>query len=372
MTLQISPKFSFSGERMTVREFLTSDREVVSFFESITEVSEIEKKLEQVLRIGVVALKSTSVADKMDYVEKGFSNFDSRTKDTFTELESLIVKVFGEQGIVSQLLEGHFGENGKIVRDVFDPNRTGTPMYSFKNDIMKEIGGIKEQLAVNKAVEKVTQTTTLKGSAFQTYCENILSKIARMHADTLEYTGNKTGKITNCKKGDYVMALGNGIGKKLVFEIKDVNGISSTEILTELEVSKKNREAEYAIFVIRDIESLPKSIGWFNEYNGNNLVCALGKNENDGVLHEELLFIAYKWAKSKLILESLKENKIDVSALIQKGEAAKNKLRVFQRVLTQCGNIEKSTRDIREEIAVAEREIKEDLDAVINAVKATR
>jgi hypothetical protein len=189
-----------------------------------------------------------------------------------------------------------------------------------------------------------------------------------MHADALEYTGNRTGKITNCKVGDYVLTLGNSIGKKLVVEIKDVNNISTTDIHRELELAKKNREAEYAIFVIRDFEALPKSVGWFNEYNGNSLVCALGKNENDGVLHEELLYIAYKWAKSKLIVESHKENKTDVTALIQKGEAAKYKLKAYQSVVTQCGNIEKSTQDIRKIIGITEKEIQADLDAIINAI----
>jgi hypothetical protein len=153
-----------------------------------------------------------------------------------------------------------------------------------------------------------------------------------------------------------------------MFEIKDVNNISTTDIHRELELAKKNREAEYAIFVIRDFEALPKSVGWFNEYNGNSLVCALGKNENDGVLHEELLYIAYKWAKSKLIVESHKENKTDVTALIQKGEAAKYKLKAYQSVVTQCGNIEKSTQDIRKIIGITEKEIQADLDAIINAI----
>ncbi len=49
--------------------------------------------------------------------------------------------------------------------------------------------------------------------------------------DTFEYTGNKPGKITNCKVGDYVMALGNSIGRKLVFENKDKDNISISEII---------------------------------------------------------------------------------------------------------------------------------------------
>jgi hypothetical protein len=378
MTVQVSPNFSFSKEWMKIREFVTSDREVVSFFENLTEVSR-QRNFEQALRMGVVALKSISLTDKIDYVEKRFTQFertmeemshnsDSRTKDTFTEFEKRMGEVFGEQGIFSELLKEHFGENGKIVRDLFDPSKIGTPMYFLKNEIMKELGDIKKQIEIDDEVEKLRQMTTLKGFDFQKYCENVLNKIAKWHADTLEYTGNKTGKITNCKVGDYVMELGDSIGKKLVFEIKDVNNISTTDIHRELEDAKKNREAEYAIFVIRDFEALPKSVGWFNEYNENKLVCALGKNGNDGVLHEELLYIAYKWAKSKLILESPKENKIDFAALRQKGEAAKYKLKVFQSVLTQCGNLEKSTNEIRTIIKDAEREIKEDLEAIINAV----
>jgi hypothetical protein len=39
--------------------------------------------------------------------------------------------------------------------------------------------------------------------------------------------------------------------------------------------------------------------------------------------------------------------------------------------LTQCGNIQKSTEDIRTIITTTEREIKEELDALINTMKPT-
>jgi len=57
-------------------------------------VSEFERKFEQVLMIGVMALKSISLTDKMDYVEKEFSNSDSRTRDRFTQFEGKIAEVF--------------------------------------------------------------------------------------------------------------------------------------------------------------------------------------------------------------------------------------------------------------------------------------
>jgi hypothetical protein len=194
MTVQVSLNFSFSKEGLRVRHFVTSDRDVVSFFENLKEDLEREKNLEQVVRMGVVALKSISLGNKMDYVEKGFntfesrtkdrftqfeskiaevfSNSDSRTKDRFTQIESKIAEVFGEHGIFSNLLKEHFGENGTIVRDLFDPSKIGTPMYFFKQEVMKEIGSIKAQLEIKKGVEELRQTTTLKGFDFQKYFHN--------------------------------------------------------------------------------------------------------------------------------------------------------------------------------------------------------
>jgi len=56
---------------------------------------------------------------------------------------------------------------------------------------------------------------------------------------------------------------------------------------------------------------------------------------------------------------------IHYSTLLQKGKDAKYKLNVFRSILTQCRNLEKSTRQIRELVANAEREIEKDLDDII-------
>jgi len=82
------------------------------------------------------------VADKMDYVERD-SVLLIQGRKIDLEFESKIEDVFGEQGIFSVLLKEHFGENGKAVTDLFDPSKIGTPMYYFKSEIMKEIGGMK-------------------------------------------------------------------------------------------------------------------------------------------------------------------------------------------------------------------------------------
>lgn len=124
-------------------------------------------------------------------------------------------------------------------------------------------------------------------------------------------------------------------------------------------------EADYGIFLVKDVDSLPKSAGWWSEYNGHRLVCALGNKESDGSLHEQLLCIAYKWAKSKLTLESQKEKRIDPLFVSQQIDAVESKLSTFNMVLKQCDTIESSSKQIRDNITKTIKEIKNMLDGIL-------
>lgn len=270
----------------------------------------------------------------------------------------------------SELLKERFGDNGRIVKDLFDPYREGIPLYYLRKEVRSEIDEMKKQLILSKGEELVRQNTTLKGFDFQDYCEDILNNIVRVHGDCLENTSAKVGKLTKSKKGDFVVTLGNNIGKKCVVELKDVDKrLTTDDIQVELEEAKKNREADYAILVTRHVESLPKSTGWFNEFNGHNLVCALGDKHNDSTLHEEILSISYKWAKSKLLLDSRREEKIDCTFINQQVQVVLSELRIFDTILTQCRNIKKSNDEIQKSIESTRENIEQVLNKIIKSLE---
>ena len=155
--------------------------------------------------------------------------------------------------------------------------------YNLRKEIKIEIEGLKEQFGINKGMEQFKQKTTHKGFDFENYCETILTDIVRVNGDNLEKTSTKPGKLIRSKKGDYVVTFGNDVGKKLVVELRDIDRqLSVAEVQEELQEAKENRNSDYAIFVARHVESVPKSTGWFAEYNGHNLVCALGNKDNNG------------------------------------------------------------------------------------------
>lgn len=359
-TTEVQNKIQLEDNRLIVKEFETTDADIVSYFSNLEESSNINEKFENALKVGVVAVKTIGVAGNVNYVEKAFSNLDLNFKQR-------IDQVFGDNGQFSNLLKGQFGEDGKLVKELFDPNREGSPLYSLKRELVDNLSEIRNKILFNAGVEATVEKSPQKGFDFEDYCEQKLGWIASIHSDKLERTSDIIGKVSGSKKGDFVLTLGD-IGKKIVFEMKDRDKISLKDIQKELDESMENREADYGVFVTKNRDSLPDSVGWFNEYDGNHLVCALENNDGDTMIDGEIIHIAYKWSRAKLRLETNKEKKLDASFILEKISDIQTNLGELRRVKTQCTNIEKSAGIIKEVSKTTETQIKKDLDEILESL----
>lgn len=62
--------------------------------------------------------KTIGVVEKIDYVEKEFNNLETKFGEdlasVFQNLDNKLEKIFGDQGKFSNLLKGHFGDNGSF------------------------------------------------------------------------------------------------------------------------------------------------------------------------------------------------------------------------------------------------------------------
>jgi hypothetical protein len=277
MTTILKNEIYFDNQCMIISGLTVIDEDIISFFKDFKEPSELREKFEKVLKMGVVATKTVEIAEKMDYVEKEFNKLDTKFVGSLNSmLEDLATKsemMFGDNGKFSTLLEEHFGKDGEVVKNIFDPYKEGTPLYNLRKEFRTEIEGMKQQLGIIKGIEQLKQKTTVKGLDFEKYCEDILNDIVKINGDSLEKTSTKPGKLLRSKKGDFVVNFGNDVEKKLVIELKDVDKqLSVTEIQEELEEAKQNRNADFAIFVVKNVELVPKCTGYFQEYNGHNLL----------------------------------------------------------------------------------------------------
>src|SRR5574338_212409 len=91
-----------------------------------------------------------SLSNNVDYVERRFQNlnhdFSDTLDSTIKEMDKKYEEVFGEKGKFGEIIRQNFGEDGKIIKDLFDPNKEGTPLYNLRSDIRKEIFDLRQQI----------------------------------------------------------------------------------------------------------------------------------------------------------------------------------------------------------------------------------
>ena len=180
--------------RLIVNHFETTRSEIISYFGNMEESADLGQKLEDALRMGVIASRSVDTAGNVDYVE---SAFDKMGSDFGQQIDS----AFGAGGKFSELLESHFGENGKIVRQFLDSSRDGSPLNILKRDLEASLAKILTTLAEQEGARKVLKKTVQKGLDFEAQCEERLAEIAKMYGDKLGTYRNESRRGAGQQEG---------------------------------------------------------------------------------------------------------------------------------------------------------------------------
>lgn len=109
----------------------------------------------------------------------------------------------------------------------------------------------------------------------------------------------------------------------------------------------QNREAKYAIFVSKYMEALPPSIGCFNCFSDDRIVCSIG-SMNDTVLHEEIVNAAYCFARTQILKSTKSCVEVDFKVIDASLNEVKKQLSTFNTIKTKCTNIDDASKKIRE------------------------
>lgn len=355
-------------DELTVRNLRLSDPDVVGYFREQRPALRQERFVTAV-RVGVVALKSTNVSERVDYVEKRFQEMGRRFDDSLRDALGKMDEYLGDEGTMRGIAKEYLGKDGALARDVLNPEAEASPLYSLRQAMTGEIDRLRTDLGLKKGMEEVTSTTTLKGRVFEEYCEEILEGYTMGYGDTVENTADVLGSLRG-KKGDLVVTL-NGSGGRIAFELKDVGRISGPEVRKTLDESIKNRDASYGVLVARYVESLPGGV-WFQEMDGNKLVVALGSREgdkeNDAAPHKGLLIVAYHWARARVVMDKLADKGIDTGTITEKTALIRSKIKEMVRIKSECTNIRKSADSIENRVNELESGIRDALDDVTSSL----
>ena len=355
-----SDAVSVDGNRLVISGLEVSDPEVVSYIASLPE-PERPEMLRRALRIGVLSIASTGAAQSVDFVEKAFDAMKS-------EFDRKLDTVFDEKGPVSDAIARHFGGDGTVIREHLNPDREGSPLHSLRAYLDRSLAEIRDTLRAREAAREVAARGTQKGREFEERCESDLEDAARPYSDAVERTGDEAGRAGKSKKGDFVATL-DGSGKKIVFEMKDVDSIGPTRIKAELKEAMDNRGAAYGVLVAKSRASLTGGIGWFNEYDGNKLACAVEDAEGNPAMDGGMIQVAYRWARARVAgAPESRAGEVDAALVEEKAREIGEHVEEAKSIKRECTNIDRSSKRIREWAESTEKGLKAKIDAVVESL----
>lgn len=210
-----------------------------------------------------------------------------------------------------------------------DPTKKGTPLYQLRTFFKEELAELTKAVGIEQIKQDMRDKSTQKGRDFKDILEDLLGNIVKIHlGDMLIRTSDEIGELTGSKKGDFVINVNGSSELKIVVEAKDMQTISTPKINAEIDEGLKNRSAKFGILVIKWIEALPKSVGCFNCYEENKIVCGLG-SKVDEVLHDEILHAAYCWGRAHLLKKSNNAENIDFTLIDNHLSEIKKTVRCF-------------------------------------------
>jgi hypothetical protein len=141
-----------------------------------------------------------------------------------------------------------------------------------KNQLFQE--EVKVSLAKIVTTREAAERSPRHGMEFETAVCEYLARETQPAGDIAISTAHTTGLIKNCKVGDCVIELGPDSaapGAKIVVEAKEEIGYSLARAREEIEQARKNRGAQWGLFVFSK-KTAPPGIDSFQRYGNDFFV----------------------------------------------------------------------------------------------------
>jgi hypothetical protein len=312
------------------------DPTVVEYFEEFEDEG-LERQLERVIGVGVTAMQAGDTASQTELVRSRFEKLERRLEE---DLEAF----FGDRGRLPEMLEDNLGENGRLT-DLFDPHADGTPISKLRAEILDEVRDFRETMIKEEGAEEVRELTPLSGFAYEDELWEQLEMLARIHGDEVDPTGTTTG-VGRSKKGDFVVEV-NANGPRFVIEAKDTSNLYEPTMKKELSESITNRNAAFGVLLAKKRDQLPDKVGWFNEYEGNQLVAAVTDGEDDRLFGPLVRFV-YSYARTRALAEASGGTaELDLPAVRAEIDGLQSDLAEVTQIKRRCTEIENLSDEIR-------------------------
>ena len=229
--------------------------------------------------------KFTSKVDDLVHPEQGILSRVAietvdKTRDSINALfvgntapvtQEILSKVNEKLDSFAKEMHRVIGQSSTNINDTFSMDSENSPLKALKSDLIESSQNLNKQVtdkidAVNAKVEaintkrQIIMNSTKKGLPFEDAVFEVLAQIATASGDEAVKTGQTSGLIKNCKKGDVTVSVNKltsrGHNINVVFEAKSM-AMSRDEWRKELNLAMTNRAAEISVAVVQTVDQMP-------------------------------------------------------------------------------------------------------------------
>jgi hypothetical protein len=250
--------------RQAGESLVTQLREILA-----SRATEMTEKLATTLQAHVGADDSVLAKAMAAHLGQGSPVFKLLSPDDATGLRAQLAKTIEDalsdqrKQILREFSMDHEGSALRRLLGEFSLDRDGSALARLKKEVLGTIeklsrdnvefqSQVRETLARIDTRKKEEARTTRHGIAFEEQLGALLAEEAQRLGDLYEATGDVTGAIKQCKKGDYVVQLGADAAAahaRIVWEAKEKQAYSVRAALEEIEEARRNRQAQVGVFV---------------------------------------------------------------------------------------------------------------------------
>jgi hypothetical protein len=231
---------------------------------------------------------------------------------------------------------------------------------------------VRESLARLETRRKDDALTTRHGFAFEERLGALLAEEAQRLGDLHEATGDLTGAIKLCKKGDHVIELGADCAAaraRIVWEAKEKQGYTLRAALEEISEARRNRQAQVGVFVFSS-KAVPDGLEAMQRY-GNDIVVVWDAEDST---HDVVLRAAYSLARALTVRERRTDTQSH-AAIAEIDRAARG----IERQIGYLGEVRRWAETVKghgekivERTATMANELRRDVERLDAQVAATR
>ena len=306
-----------------VEHMKNSARELANIFEASTEdvIHKFTSKVDDLVHPeqGILSRVAIETVDKTR--ESINALFVGNTAPVTQEILS---KVNEKLDTFAKEMHRVIGQSSTNINDTFSMDSENSPLKALKSDLIESSQNLNKQVtdkidAVNAKVEaintkrQIIMNSTKKGLPFEDSIFEVLAQIATASADEAIKTGQTSGLIKNCKKGDVTVSVNKlssrGHNVNIVFEAKSM-AMSRDEWRKELNLAMTNRAAEISVAVVQTVDQMPNKSRTSIQDNQQLLVAFDPEFDDPAVL-----VCIYNVAKAYAVSRSLEGTQVNFKVI---------------------------------------------------------